>query len=1615
MISQKTLKLYKYVDGVNDIPFYGDEGYVDFILSNGDTLVTSSGETFSVRSLNEQIEIGEFKYTAQRMGAAPSLSFTLMFPACLDGLWDDSIYALFNGEKYFLTKTPTSSKSYDDARYKHDVNLVSERTILDNTYFYDAVADGNMVEQDRPVSNGTQFSFFGDIENFAQRLNMSLRYLGLQTIDSNGVVSGYRVIVDRGVTTEEKFVTFEDVMFSSAIQESYNTYEVPYYFVGKEIHFGDAKSVIDTPFEYGIENALLSVMKENANNKVVNRATGTGSEDNIPFYYPNPSPKGFISAVVAPKQHDYSVRIVDNELFSNGLKIGESIQYSKKTSAITSAWRNKVTTTHSGERILYNKIYYRGMSESYTFKVNSTKSAESKFLLQMEYDFVRDDNNNIIIPAVTLVLKVNGKGVTDKVKIINNVPNYFYVPLEVGENVITAEYVFDFPYVSSTDRYNGDIALTYGITDTNAWFKGDRVIELSKIGLKEEGTPADGTTITQKLDKYIKTSTKLMPSIYRETDGAERFYNAVNGKYEGFEFPNPYREGMPREDIAEFEDIKPTIKGMLNADGLRMDMFSEFAYDEGDSDQTYEDKDGNTNYVHPYFFAKLRKLDFNLFDHAIDGNEMTFSMTSGACGACNFKIGVSEEEPQKNTVIVDENGDLVRDENGRVLCGIEDFQKEGVEIQERQNDTINNEVWIALMKEEETYGIFMPKAEVRNEDGTLKESAYRPKACSEGKNDGDTFVILGINLPMTYITQAEKRLEKAILQHILDNNTEKFNFSITFSRIFLEENPSILESLDENSKITVRYNGEEFPLFVSDFNYTMSSSDILPEIKVTLVDSLSTSKNVIQSAISQVKMQMLKEINNIDLVSKLSTAFVQKSTSDTISGVVDFKKGIKFGEGGEIEILDNNSAKLRIDYLEVTKKATFDSLEIQEKSHIGGQLLVTASSLTCGEVEELDNAYRCYFQTKGEDGEELQNSWAKGDQAICQTFNAYGSRYLWRLVVGVGGDYIDLSKDDCDEGSDAPIKGDKIIQFGNRSDKERQNAIVISACGDETPSIIQYSGINSYDLSSANIVTKFSPKENIITGKLKIEAGSSGYENIDGLSDFINNSIGGLSVGKYNLLRNSGFTGDFVTEALVNVTTLIENKEMFSDQLTHWEHSDVVIEDSSEAVSGKRAVIGGYLRQTIEEPIIVGEHYVLSFYVSGVNGVNYSIGGVSGTADKGDLEYRKVVEKFVATSNNNTLSFEPVADTTTIWDVQLERGTVASSWGTSMKDNQSNLAYYKLLQYLSSAIKDGNTYVIGGLILSNMLLLGNPKTNGNTAGISGIYEDENDVAFWGGGTYIQALETVMKYVDNPSYIPTEEELASMAKIVITHGGRAILNDAIFRGIVYASGGNFNGEVNSKSGNIGGFTIGDNWLEAVQEDSSGVLSTHQLSSSASYLRALKPILGVTTSAVRRLYATAGGEGTFAADTIVVEGETQDGYDSLYAYYADVTKAKDNYAFFAEHGAFGGLKPKTIVLRSSSGYDLSKAQYAYNIYIDTSSNYTLTLPSEPEEGETHRVIKHWTSGQLIVKVGDKSTQSINKFGLNASDTAVFAEGQVMAEYIYIGGGVWSQIIYYSNSKK
>ena len=64
-----------------------------------------------------------------------------------------------------------------------------------------------------------------------------------------------------------------------------------------------------------------------------------------------------------------------------------------------------------------------------------------------------------------------------------------------------------------------------------------------------------------------------------------------------------------------------------------------------------------------------------------------------------------------------------------------------------------------------------------------------------------------------------------------------------------------------------------------------------------------------------------------------------------------------------------------------------------------------------------------------------------------------------------GIDSIDLSKTDCEQGSDAPQVDDALVQMGNKTKPERQGLIMLRTTGESA--IIIYSGINDYSLEAA--------------------------------------------------------------------------------------------------------------------------------------------------------------------------------------------------------------------------------------------------------------------------------------------------------------------------------------------------------------------------------------------------------------------------------------------------------------------------------------------------------------------------------------------------------------------
>ena len=826
------LTVYTYVDGVSDTPFPNSENPLKI----------------------------KYTYNAQRMGGS-SLTATAMYPTCLDDLWvSGKQYVDFKGERYFIVKTPSSSKSNDDVRYKHELEFLSGRSVLDNVYVYDVVT-GDAGNTDRYVSNSTKVLFYGDIQEFVARLNFSLEYSNL----------AYRIVIDEGITSEAKQVSLENMFFSNALQEIFNIFELPFYFVGTTIHVGFTNNAITHTFKYGKDFELLSVSKTNANYKITNRVTGTGSSDNIQFYYPNPS--------------------------------------------------------------------------------NDRKAIEE----------------------------------------------------------------------------------------------------------------AGGTWITP--------SQVLMPPIYRQTNGAERFYNALNNKYinpdtgDYYTFENLYLPTNPKEQIVDFSYIKPSIKNALNKAGVRMDMIKAIAFDQNDDDSINKD---TGEYVHSYFYVKLNKFDgdfgFNLFDQALVGSDATVSMTSGACGACNFQIGVTEitqegKQVFRNPVQVDSKGDIVPGDYA---------QKVNVNnLQPQQQNTMTNEVWIAPKKDNTTFGIVMPNA-----GNNIKPSV------------GDSFVFLNIDMPQAYITKAEKELEEAIIKYMANNNREKFTFSIKLSRIFLAENPSIGNLLNENARIDLEYNGRFHQLYVS--NYTLKvDENVLPEISIQLTDTLTIGKNSLQTAIDGVKQDIMNSIGSVDFLKQGLKYFLRKDTSDYARDFITFLRGLKVGSyteggnsGGIFAVDANGKTYIETDMLKVRAKAYFETLEIINTNSIGGRQIITpGGSITCNKVVEGDTYYRCYFVNDA-DNTPIENRFKVDDQALSQDFNIkegiyenVSNHYYWRKVVAIGDDYIDLSKTDADVSSDVPKAGDVICQLGNKTDKTRQNAIIFSAVDFYSPSITLYAGIDSYSYVNKEYVS----------------------------------------------------------------------------------------------------------------------------------------------------------------------------------------------------------------------------------------------------------------------------------------------------------------------------------------------------------------------------------------------------------------------------------------------------------------------------------------------------------------------------------------------------------------
>lgn len=638
----------------------------------------------------------------------------------------------------------------------------------------------------------------------------------------------------------------------------------------------------------------------------------------------------------------------------------------------------------------------------------------------------------------------------------------------LGETYGEKEYEFS---IDSTVE-NKAVAITYDNTNlidalsqmaeawNCEWWVTENVIHFGRLengdaveletGVNAESMTRNESKGTYATRIYAFGSTRNIPENYRPNNNEDLTVNGVVQKRLMLPADTPYidaRPGLTEQEVVEsvvvFDDIYPRRVGTLS--------------DVKTVDRAIEDEDGNQTGTFKAYQYKDTGLTFDE-SYIIEGEELRIVFQSGKLNGLDF----------------------------------------GVTFNPNDADPAE-QLWEIVANED--YGRRLP------------DEVMKPE-------NGDTYILYGFDIKLVsdqYIPAAEQELKAKAEEYVAKTQVDDGTYTVPLYSSWVEAD-EVNRTFDAGQRIklknpaffgasgrTSRVIGWEMCLDIPYDRpiYTIGESaqySRLGELE-DKVDALTLNGQAYQgigggSGVYLIRTNDSTPASNSNAYSALRSRqeFISKTKDDTAKGKITFVKGIDVGTfsqnagGGTFRVLEDLTTYAEVDRLRVRVKAYFETLEIINTNSVGGKMILTAGggvylrevkdreTLEDG-TEQVWNFYRCYFLTE-QDGRKVENRFHVGDLAMSQSFNIKAgthqgvtNHYYWREVVGIGDDYIDLSKTICDTGSDAPMAEDTVCHLGNRSDKDRQGAIIFSAVDVFSPSITLYYGINDFSLVNKDYVS----------------------------------------------------------------------------------------------------------------------------------------------------------------------------------------------------------------------------------------------------------------------------------------------------------------------------------------------------------------------------------------------------------------------------------------------------------------------------------------------------------------------------------------------------------------
>lgn len=976
----------------------------------------------------------------------------------------------YNGETYHLKSyAPPGIKDLKSLRYKYTLTFVSEREDLKFYPFSNIIklTDGTL------QTIGMKFAFLADLTEFVGRLRDNLAYYyGARwkvILNPDMEINPFRATVSVDKTTIWDVLTqlYELYSVRWSIEEDNGQISIKVGFPSPEIeHIFDYG---DVPMDEANADGtgLVSIQRVNDQTDIYTRLIGRGSTRNLPYRYF----KGAAGAFVGDPDAN---AITELSYYSNLMP--------KSYRDYVRGWNDATAGKDPAEG--NNPYYMLGYSDMKAGRqMYPSDYADSPMQEKWGVRVGVLEDNEEIYPSIQNVW-LGTLGRADEVIAVEEVTNDNYAEAEEeGEFAYkSTEIKVDFP---GMDTRRGPVVydklFTQSVTSEEMEVKATLPTLTFSIYGKETSTiPRGVERYTKWFDSNHLDYAELNVYVLSES-GQVVFSKALNALTD-MEYTDARGE-VQNEGKSKFEIQLPMGKYRVRTSvsfkcttnpGSNQHYY--MAVTTGRFSAAPAEGVGPYRQVFDIWIKDIWGETGSIVDvwwPKIGQREATVMFSDGLLAGEDYEFVIAKDPTLGNPEAKDP-------ETGDYWCIWEDDSKQIETVDEEGNTiTVKSKYRLSLIKS----------------DAELRASGLMLPNTKQNAKPGDHFFLINIEMPHQYVLWAEDKLQDYLEVELDRVDDENPTFSAKPSAIFCESFEE-REKLRPGTKIRLHNNqliGEtDLVLYINNLTIAYKEGKLLPEWTITVSEEMvasKTSTSAIQGEIRRLSSNIMSSSQIVAEAAKtFETLFLRKdgiaarsyspthftaevTFADTTMSD-NFRQGGFGGYGWGMYKNPDGSSVFEVDHLFVRRKMNVNEIVINQITAIGGKQVLTSASGTISEVEDIGEAWRCYLEQT--DGKQT-NEFVVGDQAYSQMIgdideSTLENVFYWRKVVGIGINYIDLSKTDAATNSNEPHVGDNVVQLGNPTDTSRQSAIVIDVSREGGALMTWLDDITGYNLTAKDSI-----------------------------------------------------------------------------------------------------------------------------------------------------------------------------------------------------------------------------------------------------------------------------------------------------------------------------------------------------------------------------------------------------------------------------------------------------------------------------------------------------------------------------------------------------------------